>query len=141
VRKLYSLKSSEPTNSNEWSGDSAGDERTFPAVAKDHSIAPVAPLNAYTLRSLLPTYTVPSTPSDGDDSKELPPTKDHFKAEVVAFRQYSDLSLEPTITEPSTPSAAAVTIAAPVVNVHCTIPVVAAIAVNRPLDDPTNRTS
>lgn len=60
---------SPPTYTHLLSLERAGDDVTGASVAKDHIFAPVSPASAYTDLSSQPTYTAPSGPMVGGDSK------------------------------------------------------------------------
>lgn len=94
----------------------------MPPVLRLHSTDPLAPLNAYTLLSLLPTYSRPSGPTHTDDSKKFGDVKLQRNAPVLPTSAYNTLSFEPMYTVPSSPTAALDTIDDPVLYVHNTVP-------------------
>jgi hypothetical protein len=76
-----------------------GEEYTAPPVVQFHTLAPETALIQYTLPSVLPTYTRPSTTA-GEDHTAPFVEQFHTLAPVAAFRQYTLPSVLPTYTYP-----------------------------------------
>lgn len=93
----YTAPSPHPTNASVASSDSAGEEEMVYVEDRDvfHSKAPEVPFNADRVPALLPTYSEPSGPMEGEEAKPLVELKVHNRWPLVVFTAYKDLSKEP----------------------------------------------
>lgn len=82
--KQYMRRSSLPTYTAEPSILTAGEERMELVVDAVHFSTPPAP-NAYSEESTFPTNTVPSGPTQGDESHAREPMNDHNAYPLVPF--------------------------------------------------------
>jgi hypothetical protein len=85
-------------------------------------------VSAYTERSLLVAYSVPSEPMTGVANAKAAVAKVHFTAPLPPSRAYTFVSPTPTYSVPSAPTHGAVEIRPPTVAFQTTAPVAAAAA-------------